>query len=104
MGFLDRNKRKSKTHGLLRLPNGCFSVDRDNRLVVSTLPSTFPMQKVEHIGRTVLEAFRGAAACQIPLREMTINFGTLRITARELRGGAIIYLIPSSLIRGRGSS
>lgn len=101
MGFLSRQNRKPKVHALLRLPTGCFCVDRDNRVVMSTLPTSFPEQKVEQIGRTVLNAFRGATASQIPLREMILNYGTLRIIARELRGGALVYLIPSSAIRER---
>jgi hypothetical protein len=102
MGFLNRHNRGAKRHGLLRLPTACFSVDRDNRVVISTMPATFPDAHVERIGKVVLDTFRGAAASQIPLREMVFNYGTLRIVARELRGGAIIFLIPSAGVRERG--
>jgi len=30
----------------------------------------------------------------MPLSELTLQFGSLQITARELRGGAIIFLTP----------
>jgi hypothetical protein len=30
----------------------------------------------------------------MPLAEISLHFGSLRITARELRGGAIIFLFP----------
>jgi hypothetical protein len=30
------------------------------------------------------------------LAEVSLHFGSLRITARELRGGAIIFLFPQS--------
>jgi len=38
--------------------------------------------------------FRQARKAQLPLAEMTIHFSSLKITARELRGGAIIFLAP----------
>jgi hypothetical protein len=104
MGFLNRHSRKVKLHGLLRLPVGCFSVDRDNRIMISTLPASFPQAKIEHVGRMVLETFRSASESQIPLRELTVNFGTLKVIARELRGGALIYLIPTSALRRERAS
>ena len=47
-------------------------------------------------GRDVLELLREARTAQIPLTEVSLHFGSLRITARELRGGAIIFLFPQS--------
>ena len=40
--------------------------------------------------------FREARAAQMPLAEVSLHFGSLRITARELRGGAIIFLFPQA--------
>jgi len=32
----------------------------------------------------------------MPLSELIVNYSALRILARELRGGAIVFLMPSS--------
>ncbi|HOW67165.1 MAG TPA: hypothetical protein P5186_21535 [Candidatus Paceibacterota bacterium] len=96
MGFLGFiSKRKAKT-GLTRLPTGSFTVDRESRILVSTLPQNFPMARVEQIGRAVVTAFRQAAEAQIPLQTITFQYAALKITARELRGGAIVFLHPLS--------
>jgi len=43
-----------------------------------------------------LNAFRQATTAQLPLSELVVEYPSLRITARELRGGAIIFLAPKS--------
>ena len=82
---------------LLKLPSGSFTVDRSGRVVVKTVPSSFPGALVEEIGRHVLATFREAQAAQILLSELIIHYPSLKITARELRGGAIIFLAPQTL-------
>ncbi len=79
---------------LMRLPTGSFTVDRFGRVLTGTLPSTFPDQLVSEVARQVLTTFRDSAAVQLPLSELVISYPSLRITARELRGGAIIFLAP----------
>jgi hypothetical protein len=81
---------------LLRLPSGTFTVDRDGRVLTSTLPSSFPAGLVKDIARQVHAAFGEAAATQLPLAELIINYPSLKITARELRGGAIVFLSPKA--------
>jgi hypothetical protein len=80
--------------GLLRLPAGSFTVDRDGTVLMGTLPSSFPGDLIEELAAHVLDTFREAAAAQLPLSELIINYPSLRITARELRGGAIVFLSP----------
>jgi hypothetical protein len=81
-----------------RLPSGCFTVDRSGRVVVSTVSSSVPATTVQEIGRTALDTFRDAQAAQLPLAELVVHFGALKIVARELRGGAIVFLSPKNLI------
>ena len=81
---------------LLRLPSGSFTVDREGRVLMGTLPSSFPTELVNDIAQQVLIAFRDAAGAQLPLAELVINYPSLKITARELRGGALIYLSTKS--------
>lgn len=82
---------------LLLLPRGSFTVDKEGQLLASTLPQSFPSELAEEIALQVLESFRSAQAAQISLREIVVRYANLKITARELRGGAIIFLAPQTL-------
>ena len=72
-------------------------MDRDGRVLVSTLPQSFPDAFIQDIGTQVLAAFQSAKAAQLPLSEVIIRYSSLKLTARELRGGAIIFLAPQTL-------
>ena len=92
MGMLSLFSKPAPT--LLSLPTGSFTLDRHGAMLVSTLPSSFPAELVAEIGREVLATFRDAAAAQLPLSGLIISYPSLNITARELRGGALIFLSP----------
>jgi len=92
MGLLSLFSKASPA--LLRLPSGSFTVDREGKVLIGTLPSSFPSELVRDIGHQVIAAFRDADAAQLPISELVMNYATLRVTARELRGGAIIFLAP----------
>lgn len=79
-----------------RLPFGTFTVDRNGRVVISTLPSTFPAALVRELGQVVTGTFREAQKADFPLSELVIRYSSLKITARELRGGAIVFLSPQT--------
>lgn len=81
---------------LLRLPSGSFTISREGNIVVGTIPSSYPAAELEEVARCVLSAFRGAAEAQIPLSELIIQYPAFKITARELRGGAVVFLTPES--------
>jgi hypothetical protein len=102
MGLLSLFAKPAPVPGLVKLPSGSFTIDRDGRVVTGTLPSSFPLGLVKEIAREVRAAFSEAAAAQLPLTELAINYPSLKIAARELRGGAIVYLStkgPSSPMR-----
>ncbi len=80
---------------LMKLPSGSFTVDRQGAILTRTLPSMFPEELAKEVAQRVLTTFREAAAAQLPLGTLIINYPTLRITARELRGGAIVFLAPT---------
>ena len=92
MGFLNFFAKPAAT--LLHLPSGSFTVDRDGSVLMGTLPSTFPRELVRDLGTQVLATFRQAAAAQLALSELIVNYPSLKITARELGGGAIVFLSP----------
>ena len=96
MGFMKFFSKPAPA--LLRLPSGSFTVDRNGRVLVATLPSTFPAALVHEIGCHALESFREAQAAQLPLTELVIHYASLRISARELRGGALVFLSPNTPI------
>jgi hypothetical protein len=81
-----------------QLPTGTITVDRQGRIVTSTVSSAYPKNLLREVARDVLELFREARVAQMPLAEVSLHFGSLRITARELRGGAIIFLFPQTAL------
>jgi hypothetical protein len=96
MGFL-KLFSKQLPASLLRLPTGSFTLDRSGRVVVTTLPSSFPTELVSEVGESILSLFRDAHEAQLPLEELVVYYPALKLTARELRGGAIVYLTPQTL-------
>lgn len=97
MAILKQFTRAQKPLSLERLPQGCFTVHRGGSLVGSTLPSTFNEKTMGEIGRVVLDAFRRAQSASVPLTDLYIHFSGLTVTAREMRGGALIFLNPATL-------
>ncbi len=95
MGLLTLFSKPSQP-GLMRLPKGSFTVDAQGRTLASTLPQTFPEGQMQEIARLVLEALRTAPEVCLPLRELNIQFAALKLVAREMRGGAIIFLLPQT--------
>ena len=95
MGLLNFFFRASPE--LLPLPKGSFTVDGDGRVLASTLPHSYPTAFAQDIATEVLAAFRAAREARIPLAELMIRYSSLKLTARELRGGAIIFLTPQTL-------
>ena len=93
---------KAETTMLVRLPAGSFTVDKAGRVLVSTLPSSFPDKLVDDIATQVRETFREAQTAQLAINEIVIHFPTLKIVARELRGGALIFLVPINLANSTG--
>lgn len=93
MGLLNLFSIKSSP-ALQVLPSGSLTVDRDAQILASTVPSSVSDRVLHDISARVLHLFRQARIAQVPITELTLNFASLRITARELRGGAMIFLTP----------
>ena len=94
MGLL--TKPRAGKSGLHRLPSGAFTVDAQGNLVSSTVPQWVPESLVAEIGRQILAVFKGADAARLPFSELRVHYEAFRITAREMRGGAIVFLSPKS--------
>lgn len=94
MGLLDLFRKQTRAPA--PLPAGSFTVDPAGRIITSTIPSSFPQQTLLQVSTLVLESFKNAAAAGQVLAELSVQFSGLTLTARELRGGAIIFLSPRS--------
>ena len=94
MGLLSLFAKPAPT--LLRLPSGSFTVDREGCVLMGTLPSSFPAALVKDIAQQVLATFGEATVAQLPLAELVIHYPSFKIIARELRGGAIVFLSPKA--------
>ena len=92
MGFLSLFSKASPAVQVL--PSGTVTVDRNNRILATTVSSACSSEMLQQIGDQVLTLFSQARKAQLPLSELTIHFSSLKITAREMRGGAIIFLAP----------
>ena len=80
---------------LQRLPSGSMTVDRDGNIVTTTVSSSYPEDILREVADEVLRLFEQARKAQLPMNEFRIHFASLHITAREARGGAIIFLSPA---------
>ncbi len=96
MGLLTTANRPQKAPRLDRLPSGCYTIHRGGELVSSTLPCTFSRETMLEIGKIVVTAFHSAQANNLPLTDLHLKFSGLTITAREMRGGALVFLQPAS--------
>ena len=87
----------ASSSSLKPLPKGSFTVDTNGRVLASTLPHDFSEDMTRTIGQTVQKTFISAHESQRPIHEFVVRYSNLKITARELRGGAIIFLTPQTL-------
>ena len=95
MGILKKMFGGGKA-SIQQLPAGTITVDRHGKVITSTVSSAFPEALLRDIGRGISELFHEARLDQVPLSEVSLHYGSLRITAREMRGGAIIFLFPKT--------
>ena len=97
MGFLSL-LGKGRTE-MMTLPNGAFTVDALGRIIISTVPGSVPEKRIKAIAEQVLAVFNGAHSAQFHFSELVVQYGAFTITAREIRGGALIYLAPKDARR-----
>ena len=92
MGILKTILRKRSI--ARRLPSGAITVNRHGEVLSSTVSSDYPLPLLNEIGREVTSLFQEARLAQMPLVEVSLHYASLRVTGRELRGGAVIFLSP----------
>jgi hypothetical protein len=79
-----------------RLPSGSFTVDRHGKVATSTVGKDFSASLLNNIAKEIILVFREARAAQMPLAEVNLDFAGLQISARDMQGGAIIFLSPKN--------
>jgi hypothetical protein len=82
-----------------KLPHGSLTVDRNAQIVASTISSAVEPELLQDLGQHILGLFREARKAQMSLTELNLHFAGLLITAREMRGGAVIFLKPKDLFK-----
>ncbi|HEY1662180.1 MAG TPA: hypothetical protein VGI03_07160 [Verrucomicrobiae bacterium] len=96
MGFLSN---LFGTRAVVRsLPSGSLTVSRAGEILTCTVSTTYPKAFLTEIAREVLRQFKEAHEAQLTLSELTLHFASLRITAREIQGGAVIFLSPKNTL------
>jgi hypothetical protein len=91
MGFVTQFFIKPRKTDLMELPRGSFTVDGRGRVLTTTLPRSF-RQHIQPIANIVLAAQRAAREAKVPVNELVVSFEGLKLVARDLRGGAIVFL------------
>ena len=81
-----------------KLAAGSFTVDRHGNVLTTTVGSAYPQWLLDDTAREVLSLFRGARDAQMPLTGLELHFAGLDITAREMQGGAIIFVSPQKTV------
>ncbi len=94
MGILSLFSRQKTSVVPSQLPKGSLTVDSQGRVLTTTLPQSFPREELRHISGVVISALARARESQLILNEMRIEYPSLRITARAMREGAIIFVEP----------
>jgi hypothetical protein len=79
-----------------KLPSGSFTVDRHGNVMTGTVGADCPPSLLRDISKEILSVFHEARAAQMPLAEVSLDFAGLQISARDMQGGAIIFLSPKN--------
>ena len=82
---------------LLPLPRGSFTVDREGACWPRRCRRRSRSDCGRHRHAKCSARFNPRRRRSITLREIIVRYANLKVTARELRGGAIIFLVPQTL-------
>jgi hypothetical protein len=85
---------KPKAIGPAHFPRGSYTISSAGKIVVSTLPSSFSRERMLEIGKVILSTLASAREMGTPFTELAADFAGLEIRARDLSGGAIIFVTP----------
>lgn len=101
MGILNFFGGGKKPKKVERIPAGSFTVGPHGNILATTLPRSFAEDHAADIGRRFVKLFQEAEEKKLPLTELHVEYAGLKIRARTLRGGAIIFLSPKTFSQRR---
>jgi|YelNatPaOPRAMG01_1025707.scaffolds.fasta_scaffold54185_3 hypothetical protein len=87
-----------------KLPAGSFVISRKGEILVSTFTFRVAQPVLIAIGGVVMRAFTRAEESGIPLHQLEVYYGALRVTAKRTRVGAIVFLTPQSAFEKKSES
>jgi len=76
------------------LPSGCYSVHREGGIVASTLPSWISEDLALEIAGVAMTIIQSSQQTNLGVSEIKIVYSGYQITACDLRGGILIFLLP----------
>ena len=94
MGFLGLFGKKKTEVKLDKLPSGSFTISASGEINASTLPGSFPEEVVKEIGAVFVKIFKEAREQDLPFKELQIDYAGLKLTGRDAKGGAIVFMSP----------
>jgi len=97
MGFVTQIFIKPSKAALVQVPTGSFKMDQSGRLMTSTLPAAFAAAHVEAIGTEIARAFLSGDRAQVALTQLTVDYPALKLLARKMRHGLMVFLVPRTL-------
>ena len=71
-------------------------IGRDGKIISSTVAQSVSPLLLKEISQQILAVFKGAHKARVQFSELVVNYEAFKITARELRGGAMIFLSPKT--------
>ncbi len=97
MGFVTQIFIKPSKAALVQVPAGSFKMDQSGHIVTSTLPASFAAAHAEAIATEVARAFLSGERAQVALTQLTIDYPALRLLARKMRHGLMVFLVSRAL-------
>ncbi len=76
------------------IPQGAFTYDSAGGIVVGSVPTDWLEAYGPQLVSVFRKAFTSAEQKGLPLAEIALHYAGARITARDLRGGGIVYVFP----------
>lgn len=76
------------------IPQGAFTYDSAGSILVGSVPMAWLDEFGPYLVKTFRKAFAAAEEKGLPLTEIALHYGGARLTAKDLRGGGIIYIFP----------
>lgn len=76
------------------IPRGAFTYDSAGGILVGSVPQAWMEEFGPMLVKTLRKAFGVAAEKGLILNEIALYYAGVRIVARDLRGGGIVYLLP----------